>query len=119
LGNPTKLNDWVGHYAEWASFIGVIPLLFSLQVFPRWKEKRIAFFLSASVFTLLFSLQSPLLQLLSSLHIPVLSSSYPTRIIVLASFSVATTVTGPFGAKKPVEVIKLVINKTKQANIRA
>jgi hypothetical protein len=89
LGNPTKLNDWVGHYAEWASFIGVIPLLFSLQVFPRWKEKRIAFFLSASVFTLLFSLQSPLLQLLSSLHIPVLSSSYPTRIIVLASFSVA------------------------------
>lgn len=89
FGNPTKLSDWVGHYGEWASFIGVIPLLFSLQVLPRWKEKRILFFLIATCFALLFSLQTPLLPFLSSLHIPVFSSSYPTRIIVLASFSLS------------------------------
>ena len=29
-GNPVTRNDWFGHYAEWASYIGVIPLVLAL-----------------------------------------------------------------------------------------
>jgi hypothetical protein len=88
FGNPTKYSDWVGHYAEWAPFVGVLPLFFS--IFSDWKEKHVKFFGAAALISVVFALNTPLLTLLSLSHIPVLSSSYPTRIIILASFSLAS-----------------------------
>lgn len=93
-GNPITRNDWVGHYAEWASFIGMIP--FTLAVFALYsffsskKSERnpfIIFFFFAGLLALLFSLQTPLQNFLALLKIPILSTSIPSRIIVLFSFS--------------------------------
>src|SRR3989344_9679825 len=30
FGNPVTRNDWFGHYAEWSSFIGIVPLLLGI-----------------------------------------------------------------------------------------
>lgn len=87
FGNPSKYNDFVGHYAEWAPFVGVIPIL--LVWFVQLTNKRVRFFVACGFVSLLFALRTPMLSLLSMSHIPVLSSSYPTRVIVLFAFSIA------------------------------
>jgi hypothetical protein len=89
-GNPVTRNDWFGHYAEWASFIGVIPLLlalFAVTVFR--KERQVRFFLITAIIALLAAVPSPVNWLIYALRIPVLSSSAASRVIVLCSFSLA------------------------------
>jgi hypothetical protein len=81
-GNPVTRNDWFGHYAEWASFIGVVPLFLALI-------RPVKFFALAAVICLLFAFQTPLVDLLFALKIPVLSTSAASRIIVLVSFSLS------------------------------
>lgn len=93
LGNPVTRNDWFGHYAEWASFVGVIPLMLAfLAIFAPVKKRRMIWFFAAlGVISLLLAYQTPILDLIVSLKIPVLSTSALSRIIVLLSFSVAIT----------------------------
>ncbi len=89
-GNPVTRNDWFGHYAEWASFVGVAPLLlaiFALLVSP--KDSRVRYFGVMALIPLLFAFPTPLLDLLYALRIPVLSTSSASRIIFLTSFSLA------------------------------
>ncbi len=89
-GNPVTRNDWFGYYAEWASFVGIIPLLlFCFAVFSKTKNKYVIFFLVTSITTFLLAIDSPLQKVIEALHIPVLSTSIPSRIIVLFSFSLA------------------------------
>lgn len=90
FGNPVTRNDWFGHYAEWASFIGVVPLF--LALFAMWYARRqpvITYFLLMSVLPLLMAYQTPLIDAIFALKIPVLSTSAASRIIVLCSFSLA------------------------------
>jgi len=89
-GNPVTRNDWFGHYAEWAGFIGVVPFVFSLIAMFGKKSKEVWFFILLAVLTLLFALPTPLNSLLYILKIPVLSGSAASRIILLTSFSLAT-----------------------------
>ena len=86
FGNPVTRNDWFGHYAEWNAYIGLIPLILGAYSIGKLKKYSI-FFLAASIIVLALSFQSPLLDLLVSLKIPVLSTSAASRIIVLFSFS--------------------------------
>lgn len=86
FGNPVTRNTWFGHYAEWASFIGIIPLLLAFFAVER-KNKYFLFFLISGLLSLLFAVDTPLHELLASLKIPVLSTSIPSRIVVLFSFS--------------------------------
>lgn len=95
FGNPITRNDWFGYYAEWASFIGIIPLVLSLFSLFDKKEKDRLFFSVAALVIFLFALESPFLQFIGSLHIPVISTSTPSRIIVLLSFCL--TVLASFG----------------------
>ncbi|HVZ58149.1 MAG TPA: YfhO family protein, partial [Patescibacteria group bacterium] len=89
FGNPVTRNDWVGFYAERASFVGIIPLyLAGLSLFER-KKRDIIFFAGLALVALLFAVASPLQSLLALSHIPVISSSNPTRIIVLCSFALS------------------------------
>lgn len=102
FGNPVTRNDWMGHYAEWASFIGIIPLSLGFAAVgglfgkrdrhvanaPRDDRLRF-FFLVAGIVTLLLALDTPLQQLLVILKIPIFSTSIPSRIIILFSFSFA------------------------------
>ncbi len=89
FGNPVTRNDWFGHYAEWAGFIGVAPLLLAISVFFRKREREELFFFATALVALLFALPTPLTDLLFALHIPVLSTSAASRIIVVASFSIS------------------------------
>lgn len=89
FGNPVTRNDWFGHYAEWAGFIGIIPLLLAFYVIFRKRNRDIWFFTLLGVFSLSLALPTPLLDLLIKLKIPVLSTSAASRIISLFSFSAA------------------------------
>lgn len=88
-GNPVTRNDWFGHYAEWAGFIGVVPLMLALGAAFGKKSKEEWFFVVLAVTTLLFALPTPFNSLLYLLKIPVLSGSAASRVIILTSFSLA------------------------------
>lgn len=88
-GNPVTRNDWFGHYAEWAGFVGVIPLLLAFFAVTKKTVREGWFFVLLAVFSLLFALPTPLNDLLYILKIPVLSGSAASRIILLTSFSLA------------------------------
>jgi len=87
FGNPVTRNDWFGHYAEWAGYIGVIPLLLSLYSFFFSQSKKKIFFVGLGIVSLLLAYSSPLSIALFSLKIPVLSTSAASRIICITSFS--------------------------------
>ncbi len=90
-GNPVTRNDWFGHYAEWASYIGVAPLLLSLFALRiRKKADHAVFFTVMALCSLVLAFQTPLIDLLFALRIPVLSTSSASRIVMLMSFSLAT-----------------------------
>ncbi|HVT01015.1 MAG TPA: YfhO family protein [Patescibacteria group bacterium] len=85
FGNPVTRNDWFGHYAEWNMYIGFVPLFLAIYSFSK-KNRDVIFFGVASLIVLLLSFQTPLLDILIALKIPVLSTSAASRIVVLFSF---------------------------------
>lgn len=90
FGNPVTRNDWYGHYAEWASFVGVIP--FVLAASFLWSKKRHPiqyFYIMLSISAILLAYDSPLIDTIVGLRLPVISTSAFSRIIVLLSFAVA------------------------------
>lgn len=88
-GNPVTRNDWFGHYAEWASYIGVVPLFFALFAAVKKPKGYIRFFAVLALFALFFAYPTPLNSLLFALKLPVISTSAASRIIILFSFSLA------------------------------
>ncbi len=91
LGNPVTRNDWFGHYAEWNAYIGVLPLMLAVYLIISKKNVQTLFLLAIGVFALLIAFDTPFLTLLINLHIPVLSTSAASRVIVIYSFMFATT----------------------------
>lgn len=89
FGNPVTRNDWFGHYAEWNAYAGLVSLMVSAYSLRKC-TKQILFFFISSVIILLLAFPSPFLDVMVALHIPVLSTSSASRIIVLFSFAVAT-----------------------------
>lgn len=87
FGNPVTRNDWFGQYAEWSSYIGVLPLFFASFGFFVDKFKSHRFYLVVLLGSLLLAIASPVSQLFYQLRIPVLSTSVATRMIVFSSFS--------------------------------
>lgn len=88
FGNPVTRNDWVGYYAEWAMFVGIIPLFFGVCSFLKL-TREVKFGIVMSIITFLLAVSSPVQSILGSLHIPVLSTSSPSRVVVLLSFTIA------------------------------
>ena len=86
-GNPVTRNDWFGHYAEWAGYVGVIPLVLSFYAvfFSKHIEKK--FFIVIFFTSFLLAYASPLSIALFQLKIPVLSTSAASRIIIISSFT--------------------------------
>ena len=89
LGNPVTRNDWFGHYAEWNAYIGVLPLMLAVYSIISKKRVQTFFLLIMGVFALLIAFDTPLLTLLINFHIPVLSTSSASRVIVIYSFMFA------------------------------
>ncbi len=109
-GNAVTRNDWYGHYAEWASFVGIISLILATISFLKPK-KEIIFFGILGLASLLLSLQTPLAELIINLKIPVVSTSALSRIIVIFSFSAA--VLAGYG----LDILKEYIVKSKSKRI--
>jgi hypothetical protein len=88
-GNPVTRNDWFGHYAEWASYIGVIPLIFAIKSLfgNKWDQKF--YFLMLGILSVCLAYPTILVDILYNSRIPVLSTSAASRIIFLFSFSLA------------------------------
>lgn len=87
-GNPVTRNDWFGSYAEWASSIGVVPLLLAVYAIVR-RTKHIRFFLGLALISFLIATPTPFNAFVVWLKIPAISTSYAARIIIITSFSLA------------------------------
>ena len=90
FGNPTTLNYWgTWNYGELVGYVGITPLLLAfLAIFGRRDKKT--YFFSAVLFTsLLFALPTIFAQIPYQLHIPLFSTSQPTRLLFLVDFSLA------------------------------
>lgn len=88
-GNPVTRNDWFGQYAEWASYIGVVPFLLSIYALFRKKFVEVWFFVGLALVSLLVATPSPLNSLIIFLKLPALSTSYNARAIILVSFALS------------------------------
>lgn len=88
-GNPVTRNDWFGHYAEWASYVGIVPLLLAVFAVTRKLKGYIRFFAVLGCFSIFFAYPTPLNDLLFALKLPAISTSAASRIIILFSFSLA------------------------------
>ncbi len=88
-GNPVTRNDWFGHYAEWASYVGIIPLILSVWAITKKLRGYIRFFAVLGCFSIFLAYPTPLNDLLYSLKLPAISTSAASRIIILFSFSLA------------------------------
>lgn len=88
-GNPVTRNDWFGHYAEWASYVGIIPLLLAIVAVARKLKGYIRFFAALGCMSLFLAYPTPLNDLLFALKLPAISTSAASRIMILFSFSLA------------------------------
>lgn len=104
FGNPVTRNDWFGHYAEWNGFAGTITILLALYTFFSKRVKKVLFFIFTAILALLLCFDSPVIDLIQLLKIPVLSTSAASRVIVLFSFSIA--VLSSFGIQFLLEDLK-------------
>ena len=89
-GNPATYNYFGGNgfYFEKTIFVGVIPLLFALYgMFEVRKRTAVLFWTCMAIVTLSMGFALPTSWFPYTLHIPVLSNSYPTRIFAVTTFS--------------------------------
>lgn len=103
FGNPVTRNDWFGYYAEWASFIGIIPLILAGFAFNK-KDKFSLFLYILGFIFLVLAIDNPIQKTIADLRIPVISTSNPTRIIVLLSFILAFL--SGFGFDKVLKILE-------------
>lgn len=87
FGNPATYNYWgVWNYAEFVTFIGIIPL--ALVVFSlSSKNSHKRFFLILLLTGLVLSLSNPVSKIPYIFHLPFISSLQPSRIIFLIVFA--------------------------------
>ncbi len=87
-GNPVTRNDWFGHYAEWGSYIGIVPLVLSIiTLFISMKGYKKYFLILIGV-VIVLAFPTLIADVLFLLKVPILSTSAASRIIFLLSFSV-------------------------------
>lgn len=87
FGNPTTYNYWgIWNYAEFVSFIGIIPLGFALiALFIKFNQKT--YFILLILLSLIFGLENPISKIPYTLNLSFFSSLQPSRIIFLFIFS--------------------------------
>jgi hypothetical protein len=88
-GNPGTYNYFGGDafYFEKIIFIGIIPLLFAIYGMIKAKQKTTLFWTSLGLVSFSMGFVLPTSWLPYFLHIPVLSTSHPTRIFTISAFS--------------------------------
>ncbi len=87
FGNPTTYNYWgIWNWAEFAGYIGILPLFFA-GIALIGREKKVSFFIILTFVSLILCLANPLSKLPYTHNLPFISSMQPSRIIYLMTFS--------------------------------
>ena len=90
FGNPTTLNYWgIWNYGEFVGYVGIISLIFSLFAVLFRRDKKTLFFGIALLVSLIFSLPTFFAKIPFVLHIPLLETAQPTRLLFLVTFFLA------------------------------
>lgn len=90
FGNPATNNYWgIWNYAEFIGYIGMLPLIFALYSIFYVRNKTVIFYGLLSIGSLIFALPTVLSALPYKLNIPLISTSQPTRLIFIVSFSLS------------------------------
>jgi hypothetical protein len=90
FGNPSTLNYYgIWNYAEFIGYIGVFSLIAAFYAIFIRKDKNTLFFTSILLISLILALPSPISKIPFILNIPLISTSQPTRLIFIMSFSLA------------------------------
>ena len=101
FGNPTTMNyfgEW--NYGELVGYLGVIPLLLAFLTIFSKKNKFNIYYLVLTILILSFALPVPWGKLPYILKILFISTSQPTRLLVLVDFCLA--ILAAFGAQQVV-----------------
>lgn len=91
LGNPATKNYFgVGNYTLNAGYSGIIVLALSIVgVLGNWLKKETKYFVFLFVMALILALPTPIASAIFNSHIPAISASSMTRILVLANLSLS------------------------------
>jgi hypothetical protein len=110
FGNPSTQNYWgIWNYGEFASYIGLLPLIFAIAYLSHWlaqeycnrfrqlcntldlNERNIGagYFLFCLLINFALITRNPVSELPYHLQLPFLSSTQPSRGIVMVNFSLA------------------------------
>ena len=90
FGNPTTLNYWgVWNYGEFVGYIGITSFILAIfAIFSRY-DKKTLFFGAAFFISLIFGLPTFVAKIPFLLHIPLIETAQPTRLLFLTDFSLA------------------------------
>lgn len=87
FGNPATLNyTGIWNYGEFIGYIGILPLIFSLWAVISRRDRFTRFFGITAGIVFLFLLPTPLARLPYQIHVPILATLQPTRLMVLIDF---------------------------------
>lgn len=90
FGNPATYNYWgIWNWAEFASFVGIIPLTLALFALIK-KIPDITFFVILLIIALVFGLENPISKSPYLLKLPLISSMQPSRIVFLLIFALTS-----------------------------
>ncbi len=90
FGNPTTLNYWsTWNYGELTGYFGIAPLLFALYALFIEKKDGVKFWGIVLFFAFLFMLPTPIGKIPYQLHLLIVSSLQPTRLMMVVDFSFA------------------------------
>ncbi len=90
FGNPATLNYWgIWNYGEFIGYIGILPLICAFYAVLVRKDRLTRFIAVTLGIGFLFILPNPISKIPFELHVPVLSTMQPTRLMVLVDFCLA------------------------------
>lgn len=90
FGNPAKGNYWgVWNYGEFVGYIGLFPLILALFALCFRRGRETIFFGTVLLISLILAFPTLVAKLPFIFHVPFLSTSQPTRLLALSSFSLA------------------------------
>jgi len=108
FGNPATGNYWgIWNYGEFIGYIGIIPLIFALYALVFCHDRKTWFFRIILAVSLVFALPTPIAKLPYQWQVPFISSSQPTRLLVLTDLSLCIL------AALGIDRINLKINSSK------
>lgn len=90
FGNPATLNYWgEWNYGEFSGYVGMGAALFVSYALIAVGGAGVRFWTAVAAIALAFATQNPIAKLPYVLHVPVIASLQPTRLLMLVDFAFA------------------------------